>query len=453
MPPTPAPTARALLLQIVAAWRSLVLDLRAGGMSGNPGGLVFRTALLWQQHGPSTEAPYNKYPVLETLTALLASDAHLAMTCRDALTLAKALDLLALAHLVDPAGLALSDDQIVDALQARLYEADFLRRMYFRFYNVEIAQSPLALPTAHAQFVRLEDWEITRLTGEPTTTSTLHLRDTGNVFLVVTDQGGDDDLTWGQGRWLDANMLLNVLKYMKYDIVEIDYAAVFFFPLWLNEVRRYGIHLWGRPRIDRQTERYALAADEERRVLRYLTALVHLQPRLANLEPTLRRATATAGDYYEGHHRRATPGDRLIDLVIALEALFSPKEKTELRFRISHRAALLLGNHSSERAEIAHFLRRVYDGRSALVHEGANPFVPRLTKGKAKPAKLSSDDLRRAGDLVRQAILRLVVLYLRGEPERERALQRIENCAYDPTTLDALRQDSDLERFLTEQAL
>jgi len=74
-------------------------------------------------------------------------------------------------------------------------------------------------------------------------------------------------------------------------------------------------------------------------------------------------------------------------------------------------------------------------------------------RGIEKPARLSSDDLRRAGDLVRQAILRLAVLYWRGEHEREHALRRVENCAYEPATLDTLQRESDLERFLTEQGL
>jgi hypothetical protein len=420
-------------------------------MQDAPGRLLLRTALLWKD-GPPLDAPYNKYPVLEPLNALLAADAHLALTCRDPRTLAAAVDVLALEHLADTpslsGGLVLSADELVAVLIARLYEADYERWMYFRFYNLEIPRAPLRLPSGDAQFLRLEDWEITRLTGEPTITSTLHLRDTGNVFLAVTDRSADDDAKWTQARWEDANNLVGVLKYMKYAIVEIDYAAILFTPSWLNEVRRYGIHLWGRPRFDVQTERYTLAADEEQTFARYLAALVYLKPRLENLKPTLRQAIATAGEYYEGHHRRVSAGDRLIDLVIALEALFSPKGPTELSFRISHRAALLLGRDPGERREIGHFLRTIYSGRSKLVHEGANPFVPSKKRGS-----LSDGDLRRTGDLVREAILRLAVLYLRGEQDRERAMKRIEDCAYDPMVLEALRRESDLEAFLTAEGL
>jgi hypothetical protein len=455
MPPTPTPNARTLLREIVGLWNDLVGDLRAQEPDAAGGRVLSRAVALWREGRP-TLAPYDKYPVVEPLNALLTADGHLTASCRDARTLAAALDFLTLEQLSDPpfapsGGMPL--DPITDFLVSRLYEDDYDRRMYFRLYNVEIAESPFNLPGTQVRLERLEDWQISGLTGETTITSTLHIANTGNVFLVMGESGPDDDMAWGRARWDEASALLGVLKYLKYGIVEIDYSAILFSPPWLNHVRRYGIPLWGRPRTDVEPHRYTLRRDEEQTVARYLGALLHFRPRLANLQPTLRRAIATAGDYYEGHHRRAKLEDRLIDVAIALEALFSPKEKTELRFRISHRAALLLGRDAAERQEIGRFLRTIYDGRSALVHEGASPFTPRQMKGKEKPARLSSDDLRRAGDLVRQAILRLAVLYLRGEQDRENALRRIENGAYDSVTLEALRRESDLETFLASQDL
>ena len=52
---------------------------------------------------------------------------------------------------------------------------------------------------------------------------------------------------------------------------------------------------------------------------------------------------------------------------------------------------------------------------------------------------------------MREAILRLATLYLRGEQDRERAMKRIEDCAYNPAALEALRHESDLEALLTAE--
>jgi hypothetical protein len=163
-------------------------------------------------------------------------------------------------------------DHITDFILGRLYEDDYDRRMYFRLYNVEIPESPFDLPGGSARLERLEDWQICEVTGETTITSTLHLAKTGNVFLVTSESNADDDITWGRARWEEASALLGVLKYLRYGIVEIDYSAILFSPAWLNNVRRYGIPLWGRPRTDIQIEHYILRREDEHLVGRYLAA-------------------------------------------------------------------------------------------------------------------------------------------------------------------------------------
>jgi len=454
MPPTPAPEVRPLVHQVVTAWNTLVLDLRAQPARDSSGSLLSRTVWLWQNRQP-VPAPYDKCVVTPLLNDLLSIDSHLSATCRDAQKLARALDVIALERLADspraPGG-EVTLDQVTDFLVAALFEDDYVRRVYFRFYNLETDESPLQLPGVNGHIERLDDWQIPAITGESTPSSTLHLPNTGNVFLITGDAGPDEDTSWWQARWQDATALVGVLKYLKYAVIEGDYSAIHFSPAWLNEVRRYGVALWGRPRTDVQARRYTLAKGEDRALARLLAAAVKFKPLLDDLKPPLRRAIATAGDYYEGHHRRTSPEDQLIDLAIALEALFSPTEATELRFRIAHRAALLLGTDPEDRRSLLRFLRKVYDARSGLVHEGKSPFVAKDGRGQNAP-DLTSDDLQRLADLVRQAILRLGVWYARERPTRDQALGHIENCAYDPSTLGGLRQKTDVEAFLTEQGL
>jgi len=45
------------------------------------------------------------------------------------------------------------------------------------------------------------------------------------------------------------------------------------------------------------------------------------------------------------------------------------------------------------------------------------------------------------------------VLYARDKSDRDQVLGQIEECAYDPVTLDDLRRRTDVDAFLTEQGL
>lgn len=67
--------------------------------------------------------------------------------------------------------------------------------------------------------------------------------------------------------------------------------------------------------------------------------------------------------------------DRLVDLVIAAEALFlsdmNSKDRGELRFRISLRAAKFIEHPIYSEYEVFRLMRQAYDNRSAIVHGGS----------------------------------------------------------------------------------
>ena len=136
------------------------------------------------------------------------------------------------------------------------------------------------------------------------------------------------------------------------------------------------------------------------------------------------------------------PEEKLIDLVIALEVLFSPGREGELRFRIAQRAAILLGKTADERVSIKDFLMHVYDARSGLVHSGESPFSPDASK------KLTNEDLGRLGDYVRQAILRLFILHWRGETDKKKMHSLLDRCALDQSWVDNLLSDADVDSAL-----
>jgi hypothetical protein len=133
--------------------------------------------------------------------------------------------------------------------------------------------------------------------------------------------------------------------------------------------------------------------------------------------------------------------EQLLDLTIALEALFSPTDQIELRFRISQSLALLLGKDGKDRKEIFDFAKKMYDERSGFVHGGQDPVASK---------KVTAADIQCLGDLVRQAILRLVALFVRGERSRKSIHDEIVLAAFDSAKSDQLRTQSDFEIFLEE---
>lgn len=450
MPPEPAASTRELMVTVVTTWRNLLRERPppTGFQKLMPQGGVLKEAVWISQGHLPMKVPYDRHPVQPLLERLLASDSHLRVTCLDAAKLAGALEVILLDRIVtDPAVLSRGpelDEVVADDLIGKLFSEDYSRALYFRVYNLFMEQPAFPVSPLGASLVALHDDEIPLITGEPTWVSTLHLPNTGNAFLVFEDMGSGNDTDWWRDRWTDANRMIAVLKYLKYGIVDIDYSVIHFTPNWVNHVRKYGIHMWGRPRTDVQAVRFTLSAVDQGTVVRYLNAEPRYRAALQDRGASLRRATATAGNYYEGHHRRTVPEDQLIDLVIALESLFSPVEKTELRFRISLSAALLLGKDPDERRDIMDFIRDMYDHRSALVHGGKSPFVS---------GELTSAHIARLGDGVREAILRLGVLYVRGQQHRDQVLNEILQGAFSNPLLEDIRKRSDLENFLAEVGL
>lgn len=86
----------------------------------------------------------------------------------------------------------------------------------------------------------------------------------------------------------------------------------------------------------------------------------------------------------------------IIDCFVSLEALFSKEEeKTEMRYRLSNRIAVFLGNNKKNRLKIRSEIRDLYDLRSKIVH--GSVIKSELNKGMLVP-------------IVRESILRFLHL-------------------------------------------
>ena len=88
---------------------------------------------------------------------------------------------------------------------------------------------------------------------------------------------------------------------------------------------------------------------------------------LDKIPPFLRTAIARFNSSYE----RRDPADRLIDLVIALEALFGDGESGSITYKVAMRGASWLHAPGSERCTSFGTLKKCYRERSSVVHGGS----------------------------------------------------------------------------------
>jgi hypothetical protein len=71
--------------------------------------------------------------------------------------------------------------------------------------------------------------------------------------------------------------------------------------------------------------------------------------------------------------------DRIIDLMIAAESIFlssGGSSQGELKYRLSHRAAMFIEESSIKQRNVFYFMQKAYDVRSAIVH-GSTPKLPK----------------------------------------------------------------------------
>lgn len=71
-------------------------------------------------------------------------------------------------------------------------------------------------------------------------------------------------------------------------------------------------------------------------------------------------------------HFKRNEYDTLIDLMIVLEALLGPRDRSEIGFRISLRLAHLIGGDKKHREEIFNMAYQSYELRSRIVHGGSD---------------------------------------------------------------------------------
>jgi len=109
------------------------------------------------------------------------------------------------------------------------------------------------------------------------------------------------------------------------------------------------------------------------------------------------------------------PDDKLVDLWIGLESLYST-DPEELSYRISHRAATLLAEIDSEKSRIFRDLRELYKKRSLIVH--------------GKMLDISLEEADRLGSYLQESVRRFLKLYQKY-PNKDAIIELLDDCIFD----------------------
>lgn len=131
---------------------------------------------------------------------------------------------------------------------------------------------------------------------------------------------------------------------------------------------------------------------------------------LVKLDPNVREKLQIPIDRWIKSKAEWNPVDKIIDLGIALEALYLSKTdyNREIRFRFSLHAAWHLGEDKEQRKALMKEFKAIYDWRSTVVHTGKLPKKGSGKKKKPYPPEEVKEFIAKAQDLCRDSIIKIL---------------------------------------------
>jgi hypothetical protein len=197
---------------------------------------------------------------------------------------------------------------------------------------------------------------------------------------------------------------------------------------------------------------YSLVLDEFLPLEDWLWIYSHeeTQIRMKDESSNLRKQIDVAMEFFSSSSSQKDEAQRLIHLMVALEALYSPSDQMELSYRIRQFASQAIGTTPEERRSINLFLKEIYGVRSKLVHGSLN------IKDYYDDTLITSEQNAELSSIVRKGILRLFVLFLRGRNNLKESNKLdsihldLEQAMLDDSFGDRLRDLSDVDSYVKE---
>jgi hypothetical protein len=390
--------------------------------------------------------------VITSLKEILNEDAHLAKCCGDAAHLAQAIDILFLKrlNLFTLGKLSNYIHHPLSQLDNVLYERDFEKHACFHLFNVSfLGDLVLKPPSDSWRFANIGPQGVPLLFGESSYHSFISPPETGTWFLLSRDpEGFDKELLddWLARRWGEAQRFRQVMQYAVDGVLDIDYVCPYFSPTWVNDIHKGGLYYLGLPRRDvvPMSLQPNLTAHEQQRINLMWEIYIRHQEQITAPGGSLRKAIRIAGEFYEDHHRKTNRTEQFANLMIALEALFSPSDQSDHSFRISQNCALLArpSNDSAGRQEVFEFLRTMFDRRNKLFHgryDGWN---------EGQEVLASDEEIKKLSSLVRDSILKFLSKYLKGENNLDALRKSLQKAALDEHLRNTLLNTMDIETLV-----
>jgi Apea-like HEPN len=419
-----------------------------------------QNSFMERRRSEIAELGFNGGAVKKRLEEVLANDKHLAECCPTLIHLANFLDSFFITVVADARRQGTSQERFdfaYDEFESLTYRQGRFKRIalshLFNFEmegNSEIFEG--ANPGANIRIERLDASTIPNILGESSVQAFLHPAGIGDCFVVEEEGGsGPDDFKWLVEKRQKALAFAQVLQYFQDGVVHIGYSVPFFQPNWANSIRRAGLFFLGEPRrfpYENAKKMYMLGAGNKDQLGGWWKAATteRIVSYVANKKGKLRQAIYRAGEYYESSHERSDNVERLLALAIAVESLFSPSDKGELKFRIAQSVAQLIGRNPEERAQVFKSISKMYDRRSVLVHGSYD--VDDYEAGRF----VSASEVDEWTAYLRLALRGFLALYFRGDMQvgREVVLQRLAKANFDDAEGDRLRKEADLETLFVE---
>lgn len=135
-------------------------------------------------------------------------------------------------------------------------------------------------------------------------------------------------------------------------------------------------------------------------------------------------------DYFRKANNERLNDNKLIDYMIALEALYL-SERLELSYRLSHRVSCLLGENDKKRAQIFKDIKSLYKKRSNVVH--------------GEHTDILSDEVSKLKEYVKDSIQRFLVLATRYP--KNKILEILDESVINKDTRERIQRDAKTPSF------
>lgn len=380
---------------------------------------------------------------------IFKEDKHLSICCGEMpINLATSIDLYCLSSINYTGtliGNELNDKHInkhIDTYISKIYEEHYKRFAIFHLFNLKI-DDDIDLKFGNWSIKKIPREGIPAILGESTPFSRLHYPDVGNDFLVFVDsEKPNDSYTWIKNKYEEAQEIEQILQFIKDKTISIDYYTFYFTPKWVNQIWRMGNFYYGNVRTISPQTKYTIQSQEIGNIKNYWNLYNNNISKFKTIEESnLGQVIQRAGRHFYIYHTKDIKEEKFINLIIALEVLFSPK--AEVNYRISQCAAIFISGNN-QGIDIFNFIKKMLNLRNELVHGGYD--LKKIEQDKF----IMDDDLYKLASIIRRAILGFIVLFLRGEDKKDEIIKKIESSIFNFKVRKELIKSSNIDDFIKE---